>query len=275
MVDPFVILAPVLLLAVVALLRFVGCASLLGIDDVAYAPPPITVNNPKPTITGFDPPDATAQDPAFELTVNGSNFVTGLSVKFGNTDVSVIPPVTPTQIKVTVPATEVATPNTTPGVTVTVTNPAPGGGSASATFTIQELVKVTFPGPGPNDQPATGNSLNFDATVWSWEPGTLDDSLPHIFSHQSGSFTFVNGPRLLKSMIVSANNVGGVVKVDNNIDPVQQVTIPSRTAGTPGTPKRLEDLGSTKFTKKTVTVTISFEFPDSLVIDTIFYQGPR
>jgi hypothetical protein len=111
--------------------------------------------------------------------------------------------------------------------------------------------------------------------VWSWEPGTLDDSLPHIFSHQSGSFTFVNGPRLFKSMIVSANNVGGVVKVDNNIDPVQQATIPSRTAGTPGTPKPLEALGSIKFTRKTVTVTVSFEFPDSLVIDTIFYQGPR
>src|ERR1700737_3229536 len=36
MIDPFVILAPILLLAVIALLRFVGCASILGVDDVAY-----------------------------------------------------------------------------------------------------------------------------------------------------------------------------------------------------------------------------------------------
>jgi hypothetical protein len=178
----------------------------------------------------------------------------------------------PGGIKFQMPAAKVLNPGP---VTVKVTNPAPGGGTASATFTIQDLVKVTFPGPGPNDQPVTGNSLNFDPTVWSWEAGNQDDSLPHIFSHQSGTFTFVNGPKLLKSMIVSANNVGGKVTVDNGTDPTQTVSIPSRTAGTPGTPKPLEGLGSIKFTKKTVTVTVSFEFPDSLVIDTIFYQGPR
>jgi len=42
MIDPFVILAPVLLLPVVALLRFVGCAAILNIDDVTYAPKPGT-----------------------------------------------------------------------------------------------------------------------------------------------------------------------------------------------------------------------------------------
>lgn len=36
MLDPFVFLAPVLLLPVVALLRFVGCAAIIGLDDVAY-----------------------------------------------------------------------------------------------------------------------------------------------------------------------------------------------------------------------------------------------
>ena len=271
MIDPFVILAAVLLLAVIALLRFVGCATLAGIEDISYAP---TATAPPPTITGFDPPDATVGDPDFPLTVKGSHFVPGLTVTFGNTPVTVLS-VTPL-LKVQIPATapELATPNTNPGVTVTVTNPVPGGGSASATFTIQELVKVTFPGPGPNDQPVTGNSLNFDPMVWSWETGNQDDSLPHIFSHQSGSFTFVNGPRLLKSMKVSANYSGGKVTVDNGTDPAQTVSIPSRTAGTPGTPKRLEELGSIKFTKKTTTVNVSFEFPDSLVIDTIFYQGP-
>src|SRR5712692_2123919 len=365
MIDPFVILAAVLLLAVIALLRFVGCASLLGLDDVKYAgfhidsidptektagdagfdltvkgtgfknesqvqwngsprnttfdsgtkqliagidrsdiaidkagtKPPVTVfnpkdvndpnsqdatsnavtftvNNPKPQITGFEPQDATAGDPASPLTVKGLNFVDGLTVQLDNDSPFTPPPgsVTASAITFQMPAAKLANVGS---VNVTVTNPAPGGGSASANFTIQELVKVTFPGPGPNDQPATGNSLNFDATVWSWETGNQDDSLPHIFSHQSGSFTFVNGAKLLKSMKVSANYIGGDVTVDNGTDPAQTVSISARTAGTPGTQKRLEELGSIKFTKKTTTVTVSFSLPDSLVIDTILYQGPR
>ncbi len=264
MIDPFMLLAPVLLLAVVALLRFVGCDVVFRIDPVPTS---------TPTVTDFDPQDATAGDPDFPLTVIGSGFVDGLKVQLDN-DAPFTPPagsVTASAITFQMPAAKVANAGQ---VNVTVTNP--DGATSSLPYTIQELVKVTFPGPGPNDQPATGNSLNFDAMVWSWEPGTLDDSVPHIFSHQSGLFTFVTGPKLLKSMIVSANYNGGVVTVDNGMEPTQQmVPIPSRTMGTPGTPKRLEELGSIKFTKKTMTVTVSFSVTDSLVIDTIFYQGPR
>jgi hypothetical protein len=41
-IDTFVLLTPVLLLGVIALLRFVGCATLLGVEDVSYAPPAST-----------------------------------------------------------------------------------------------------------------------------------------------------------------------------------------------------------------------------------------
>ena len=43
MIDPFLLLAPLLLVPIVALLRFTGCAAILGIDDVTYgaAPPPV------------------------------------------------------------------------------------------------------------------------------------------------------------------------------------------------------------------------------------------
>jgi len=42
MIDPFLLLTPILLLPIVGLLRFTGCAAILGIDDVTYgsAPPP-------------------------------------------------------------------------------------------------------------------------------------------------------------------------------------------------------------------------------------------
>jgi hypothetical protein len=40
MIDPFLLLAPILLLPIVGLLRFTGCAAILGIDDVTYGPAP-------------------------------------------------------------------------------------------------------------------------------------------------------------------------------------------------------------------------------------------
>jgi len=279
MIDPFVLLAPVLLLAVVALLRFVGCASLLGVDDVSYKDKTTPVSNPQPQITGFDPPDATAQDPAFQLTVNGSNFVPGLTVTFGNTPVSVIA-VTPTQIKVTVPASEVATSNTNPGVTVTVINP--DTQTASATFTIHELVQVTFSGPEPTTPPggppaappgAAYKNLVFDPN-WAWERSTSQNNLNHIFfvsPQKSGSFTFANGPRLLKSMKVSAGPAGNITVSDP--DHVQNTTGPLAIPDTSLTSGN-SVLVPINWRVQSKTVTVSFDQADSIGIDTIRYQGP-
>src|SRR5712692_6096110 len=68
MIDPFVLLAAVLLLAVIALLRFVGCAGLLGIDPIDY-------KSTAPHIDSIEPQSATAGDAGFDLTVKGTNFV--------------------------------------------------------------------------------------------------------------------------------------------------------------------------------------------------------
>jgi len=354
MIDPFVLLAPILVLAVVALLRFTGCfiepsppaPTITGFDppdatvgdgvstpfeltvngewsldgsfkvtfdgtdlkptpgsvtgkaikvtvpanllatarDVAVTvtdgyggtsgPQTFTVNNPQPQITGFNPPDATKGDLDFELTVNGSNFVTGLTVIFGNTPVSLNTPVTPSQIKVQIPATapELASPGQ---VTVTVTNPDPSRGPGSLAFTVQDLISVVFPGPTPNDQPATGNTLIFDAS-WGWELGTTDDPIKHIFlagGALSGTFTFATGhaPKLLKSMEVGSNSLLGhlVVTDDNpiNIQPAQKLTIP---AGSQGTSQLL----TINWKLKSTTVTVTFDNPNSLSIHKISYQGP-
>ncbi len=70
MIDPFVILAPVLLLAVVALLRFVGCAAILGLDDVTYtAAAQISV-----TVTTSDPTTVSVLDTVhFSATVTNDS----------------------------------------------------------------------------------------------------------------------------------------------------------------------------------------------------------
>jgi len=350
MIDLFVILALILLLAVVALLRFVGCTPSFGtappvpdfalnsldptsatvgatgvtltVNGAAFAndakvqwngvPQPatqvidstkltlnidsliqtagkaqitvlnpgsdpsknvisnekdFTANNPKPELTGFVPPDATVGDPAFELTVNGSNFRPGLTVTFGTTPVSVIS-VTPLKVQVPATAPELASPGP---VTVKVTNPDPSEGPGSLDFIVRELITVLFPGP----QPGTGNNLNFDAN-WGWETGTSDDPISHIFfvaAGLSGTFTFA-GPRLLKSMEVAAAPPGGILSVtDNNpstINPPQLLTIdpvPPRIRGT-------SQLLTISWKLKSTTVLVSFNNPNSLSIHKITYQGP-
>ena len=81
------------------------------------------LNNWLPTINSISPPAATAGGPAFELTVNGVNFVptsfvmwnaTSLSTSFINSG----------QLIAWVPASLIATSG---NVNVTVVNPAPAG----------------------------------------------------------------------------------------------------------------------------------------------------
>jgi hypothetical protein len=105
---------------------------------VSAPPTNFTVNNPVPTLTSIAPTSAIAGGTSFTLTLTGTNFVAGSTVKFGTN-----PALTPTsqtaaQIQVTVPAADIATAGS---VNVTVTNPAPGGGTTGAqTFTINNPV---------------------------------------------------------------------------------------------------------------------------------------
>jgi hypothetical protein len=103
-----------------------------------------TVNNPMPTTTSLSPNSETVGDPAFTLTVNGTNFVAGSKVKWGGADRTTTY-VSSTQLTVAIPASDIAGNGT---ASVTVVNPTPGGGTSNAqTFTINysipNIVSVT------------------------------------------------------------------------------------------------------------------------------------
>ena len=92
-----------------------------------------TVNNPVPAITTIAPTSAVASGAGFTLTVNGSNFVNGSTVRF-NGAAKTTTFVTSTQITAAILASDITTAGTFP---VTVTNPAPGGGtSGTANFSV-------------------------------------------------------------------------------------------------------------------------------------------
>ena len=76
------------------------------------------------TITGLDPSWANAGGPAFTLTVDGSNFVSGSKVRWNGSDRATTF-VSSTEVAAAVTASDIAAAG---AATVTVYNPAPGGG---------------------------------------------------------------------------------------------------------------------------------------------------
>ena len=112
-----------------------------------------TVNNPSPAITTISPTSAVVNGAGFTLTVNGSNFVSGSTVKF-NGVAKVTTFVSSTQVTAAILTSDIATIGTFP---VTVTNSAPGGGTSPAvnfsvtntTLSLSSISPATATSGGP------------------------------------------------------------------------------------------------------------------------------
>jgi uncharacterized repeat protein (TIGR01451 family) len=92
-----------------------------------------TVNNPIPAISNLSPSTRPPGAATFTLTVNGSNFVSGSSVRWnGSTRTTTY--VSSAQVTASIPDSDIAATGT---ASVTVVNAAPGGGTSNAaTFNI-------------------------------------------------------------------------------------------------------------------------------------------
>jgi hypothetical protein len=96
----------------------------------------LAVTNPVPTLTSISPTSVTVGFGEFDLTVTGTNFVTGSVINFGNTSLTPIGSQSSTSLVVEVPTNAFATAAV---ISVSVTNPAPGGGTTSPiSFDIQD-----------------------------------------------------------------------------------------------------------------------------------------
>jgi hypothetical protein len=96
--------------------------------------------NPTPGASSLSPAAAVAGDPAFTLTVNGSNFRSSSVVRWNGTGRPTTF-VSASQLRATVEASDVATAGS---VQVTIFTPAPGGGQSSAlAFAVQSAPTLT------------------------------------------------------------------------------------------------------------------------------------
>jgi hypothetical protein len=95
-----------------------------------------TINNPVPTTTSLSPASAIAGGMAFTLTVNGTNFVNGSTVRWNGSNRATTY-VSATQLTASITAADIATAGT---ISVTVFTGTPGGGTSNAqTFTINNI----------------------------------------------------------------------------------------------------------------------------------------
>jgi hypothetical protein len=243
-----------------------------GPEWVADTPFAAASGNPIPSATGINPSSAPVGGPAFTLTVNGSNFVSGAAVRWngsGRTTTFV----SSAQLTAAIPASDIATVGT---ASVAVFNPPPGGGASNAlTLTISgsgTATTVTFDNPVPAG--SSGSFLNglfqgidFGTNQWAWESASGADPTRHIyFGSASGtarSFTFSPGPRILVSMRAFTGTAGTLTLTDN----LGQTTMQSITSGSMQTV-------TTGWTQASTTVTVTFTARWSLGIDDIVYQNP-
>lgn len=120
-------------------------------------------SNPVPTATALLPNTTTAGNPAFTLTVNGSNFINGSVVKWNGTALTTTY-VSATQLTAAVLANLVTTAGT---ANVTVVNGTPGGGISNAlSFTINPIPNNPVPtATSLSPASATAGSAQFTLTV--------------------------------------------------------------------------------------------------------------
>ncbi len=124
----------------------------------------ITATNPIPTTTSINPNSKTAGSTGFDITVNGTNFISTSVVNFNGSGRSTAFN-SATQLTATIPATDLVNPGS---YNITITNPSPGGGTSNAiSFTITPVIPPPPPPPlGIIPNPSLEDQTGTLPTYW-------------------------------------------------------------------------------------------------------------
>jgi hypothetical protein len=173
-----------------------------------------TVNNRIPVIANIGTASAVTGDPAFTLTVNGSNFIEGSVVRFeGNDRLTAF--INDTQLTAQITAADLATAGT---FHISVFNPAPGGGQSNL---------VNFKVVGPNPVP----------TISSLSPASISVGGPvsaitvNGTNYVDGSVVRFNGSDRITTLVSSTQLTAQVTAADIQSTGTLQVTVFNPTPG--------------------------------------------
>jgi hypothetical protein len=155
----------------------------------------LTVNNPTPSVTSLSPNTKNVGDPAFTITVNGSNFVSGAVVRINGSDRTTTF-FSSIQLTAQITAADVQSAGSFP---VTVFNPAPGGGvSNSSNLVVNNLLPVVS-----NISP-TSKTAGDAAFVLTVNGGNFLNGSVVRYAGSDRTTTFVNSGQLT-AQITSAD----------------------------------------------------------------------
>jgi len=267
MIDPFVLLTPILILSVLALVRFVGCLS---------KPAP-----PAPRLTAAVPGDSMVV-----LTWDADQYglYTGYNIKRGSAHGGPYATIGSAKDDET-SFTDTGLTNGTELFYVIsgkldadwiFDDPSETDNSNELAATPAPNITVTFdnPTPTPNsgDPIGTYKNLNFPAE-WIWVDtfqggGDADAATFTQGNSPGGNVMFINGPRLLLSIRVFAKRPANVTISDNSLaNPQVAVAIPAANAGAPF-------VIQTNWTQPTMSFFIGTDIGFDLLVDAIVYLGP-
>jgi hypothetical protein len=202
MIDAFVLVTPILLLAVIGLLRFVGCNPVFGLVPTDPIEPP--------ALSSISPTSVIVCGPAFTLTVTGTHFQAWHEVQWNDASRATTF-ISETELNASIPASDITELKT---VSVAVRNP------ISNEVSNQQTLTVTYGTPDLQDfssLPAGVN--NFDPVVdgqvpdihfdqWIWYQDTPNQGAIYFNDPMatSRSFTFVSVSRIVQTMLVRHYN---------------------------------------------------------------------
>jgi len=161
--------------------------------------------NPVPMLTSIAPTSATVGGPAFTLTVNGLDFVSGSTVQWnGSSRTTTFG--SSSQLTAAIPAGDIASVGT---AQVTVVNPTPGGGTSSATtFTIQNATPVAST-LSPSSAVAGGPAFELTVSGSGFASGATVQ-----WNGASRPTTFVSSSALTAAIAVADIATAGTVQVN-------------------------------------------------------------
>jgi uncharacterized protein GlcG (DUF336 family) len=117
--------------------------------------------NPTPALTSLSPNSAAAGSPSLTITVNGAGFISGSTVRRNGID-RFTTYISPTQLRVTLPGSDFATPGT---ASMSVFTPTPGGGVSNAlSFSVTCSYSIS---PTSQSFGAGAESRRVDVTTFS------------------------------------------------------------------------------------------------------------
>jgi hypothetical protein len=167
-----------------------GTSAIVAGDHYAYGPPKITSFTPTSGITGAT------------VTINGTGFVPGATVKFGAKASPTVTFVSGTQIKAVVPNGAVTG-------KISVTTPA-GTGTSATNFTVTLSITGFSPASGPTGTVVTINGLGFNSSSTVKFNGAVASTVVHVSATQ------------LKATVPSAATTGSIT-VTNTTAPTGTV----------------------------------------------------